>query len=114
MVDGLKRISPFSSHYNGNGVARLISHNVAFLLGLRSRYPFLLPNLVGSIGALLMLPLVILYVPETKDFDRPPAGGKFNRCTSSKLQSMLDAVSLTDEVHCIVLTPTVPGHSFPM
>ena len=46
-----------------------------------------------------MLPLVILYLPETKDFDGPPAGGKFSRCRSSKLQSMLGAVSPTDEVY---------------
>lgn len=79
MVDGLKRISPFSSHYNGTGVARLISHNVAFLLGLRSRYPFLLPNLVGAIGALVLLPIVLVYVPETKHFDEQRAGNTSRR-----------------------------------
>lgn len=36
---------------------------------------FLLPNLIASFGALLLLLLVIRYVPETKDFDEPPAGG---------------------------------------
>lgn len=33
---------------------------------LVGRYPFLLPNLTGAILALLMLPLVVAYVPETK------------------------------------------------
>ena len=34
-----------------------------------TRYPFLLPNLLGAFLALLMLPLVAIYVPETKTRD---------------------------------------------
>ncbi|CAN0284569.1 unnamed protein product, partial [Laminaria digitata] len=33
--------------------------------GLFGRYPFLLPNLVGTCFALVLLPLVLVYVPET-------------------------------------------------
>lgn len=34
----------------------------------RSRYPFLLPNLVGASCALVIMVLVIIYLPETKDY----------------------------------------------
>ncbi|CAM9609748.1 unnamed protein product, partial [Laminaria digitata] len=37
--------------------------------GVFGTYPFLLPNLVGACLALALLPLVIIYVPETKDFE---------------------------------------------
>ncbi|CAM9856631.1 unnamed protein product, partial [Ectocarpus sp. 12 AP-2014] len=36
--------------------------------GLFGRYPFLLPNLVGSSCALVIMVLVIMYLPETKDY----------------------------------------------
>ena len=44
-----------------------------------SRYPFLLPNLAGSIGAAILLPLVILYIPETKEFPSKAAAGELSR-----------------------------------
>eukprot|EP00904_Undaria_pinnatifida_P010340 jgi/Undpi1/6436/HiC_scaffold_20.g08917.m1 len=37
--------------------------------GLFATYPFLLPKLLGAFLALLMLPLVAIYVPETKNRD---------------------------------------------
>ncbi|CAN0081848.1 unnamed protein product [Ectocarpus sp. 12 AP-2014] len=36
--------------------------------GLFGRYPFLLPNLVGASCALVIMVLVIMYLPETKDY----------------------------------------------
>ena len=50
-----------------------------FLSGRCPRYPFLVPNLIGSFGALLLLPIVMIYVPETKDFDEQRARGELRR-----------------------------------
>ncbi|CAB1097986.1 unnamed protein product [Ectocarpus sp. CCAP 1310/34] len=44
-----------------------------------SRFPFLLPNLVGMGAALLLLPTVIAYVPETKDFEKNRSRSRFRR-----------------------------------
>ncbi|CAM9485595.1 unnamed protein product, partial [Laminaria digitata] len=66
----------------GTGIGGLLAQpvlnypNIFSGAGVLGKYPFLLPNLMGSFGALLLLPLVIMYVPETKDFGRSPAGGK--------------------------------------
>eukprot|EP00752_Nemacystus_decipiens_P004106 g3756.t1 len=40
--------------------------------GLFGRYPFLLPNLVGAVMSLLALLLVIVYIPETKEYTKRP------------------------------------------
>ncbi|CAM9933856.1 unnamed protein product [Scytosiphon promiscuus] len=42
--------------------------NVFSPTGIFATYPFLLPNLFGACYALLMLPLVIFYLPETRTF----------------------------------------------
>ncbi|CAN0523628.1 unnamed protein product [Ectocarpus sp. 12 AP-2014] len=47
--------------------------------GLFGRFPFLLPNLVGMGVALLLLPTVIAYVPETKDFEKTRSRSRFRR-----------------------------------
>lgn len=44
-----------------------------------SRYPFLLPNLVGACLALALIPLVIIYVPETKDFETERVAQELSR-----------------------------------
>lgn len=42
-------------------------------LGRPFRYPYLLPNLIGSGAALLLLPVVIFFIPETKPAKQPRA-----------------------------------------
>lgn len=53
------------------GIPPRVSQNVLPVLGspINYRHPFLLPNLIGAVGALLLLPIVVLFVPETKYFD---------------------------------------------
>lgn len=49
------------------------------------RYPFLLPNLFGASCALLVLVLIVLYVPETVDFENGSSprsnGGRCDECS---------------------------------
>eukprot|EP00903_Cladosiphon_okamuranus_P005917 g5848.t3 len=51
--------------------------------GLFRKFPFLLPNLVGVCSALLMLPIVIAYVPETLGFEKIPPRSRSNSSASS-------------------------------
>eukprot|EP00904_Undaria_pinnatifida_P002325 jgi/Undpi1/12093/HiC_scaffold_4.g01791.m1 len=43
------------------------------------KFPFLLPNLVGAVAALLLLPAVILLIPETKHLEEQRAGYNASR-----------------------------------
>ncbi|CAN0447881.1 unnamed protein product, partial [Ascophyllum nodosum] len=52
--------------------------------GLFARYPFLLPNVLGAVIAVLILPLVIFWLPETKGLDELRGNGEF---TSSRLST---------------------------
>ena len=42
---------------------------VACYASLRSRYPFLLPNLVGASAGFILLVVVLIYIPETRYFE---------------------------------------------
>lgn len=45
-----------------------------FFLCNRARYPYLLPNLIGAVLALITVPLVIVILPESKHADRGRRG----------------------------------------
>eukprot|EP00903_Cladosiphon_okamuranus_P005915 g5848.t1 len=57
--------------------------------GLFRKFPFLLPNLVGVCSALLMLPIVIAYVPETLGFEKIPPRSRSNSASSGGATSDL-------------------------
>jgi len=44
-------------------------HSTPFAFA-KNRYPYLLPNFAGAVGAVVSLLLVIVYLPETKDFEK--------------------------------------------
>ncbi|CAM9990827.1 unnamed protein product, partial [Ectocarpus fasciculatus] len=58
----------------GTGVGGILAQpavhypSVFAATGLFGRYPYLLPNLVGASCALVVMVLVIIYLPETKDY----------------------------------------------
>ncbi|CAN0090137.1 unnamed protein product [Ectocarpus sp. 4 AP-2014] len=61
--------------------------------GLFGRYPFLLPNLVGASCALVIMALVIIYLPETKDYATIAAQRAFLQQQQQQQQHTSDGVS---------------------
>eukprot|EP00904_Undaria_pinnatifida_P012601 jgi/Undpi1/8471/HiC_scaffold_25.g10938.m1 len=65
----------------GTGIGGLLAQPAVNFPGIFSaagvfgRHPFLLPNLVGSLGALLLLLTVMVHIPETKHFGGQCGGG---------------------------------------
>ncbi|CAN0435171.1 unnamed protein product, partial [Ectocarpus sp. 12 AP-2014] len=78
-IDGARAGTIVFGSAMGGLLVQPVDHypNVFPATGLFGRFPFLLPNLVGMGVALLLLPTVIAYVPETKDFEKTRSRSRF-------------------------------------
>ncbi|CBN79752.1 conserved unknown protein [Ectocarpus siliculosus] len=110
-IDGAKAVTIVFGSAMGGLLVQPVDHypNVFSGTGLFGRFPFLLPNLVGVGLALLILPIVIACVPETKDFEDTCSRSRFSSVSSGEATSGLSAESSPARDRTIVRRPPKGG-----
>eukprot|EP00903_Cladosiphon_okamuranus_P005914 g5847.t1 len=96
-IDGSRAVSiVFGSAIGGLLVQPAVHHPDLFSsIGVFGKYPFLLPNLIGMGSALLAVPLVGLYLPETRDFE-----SKLTPCQGDSIRSKYGTFKAKAERNC--------------
>ncbi|CAM9962798.1 unnamed protein product, partial [Ectocarpus fasciculatus] len=110
-IDGARAATIVFGSAVGGLLVQPVDHypSVFSATGLFGRSPFLLPNLVGMGWALLMLPMVIAYVPETMEFEKARSRSRFSSESSGEVTSGLSAESSPARHREVVRRPPKGG-----
>ncbi|CAM9109587.1 unnamed protein product [Ectocarpus sp. 8 AP-2014] len=110
-IDGAKAVTIVFGSAMGGLLVQPADHypNVFSGTGLFGRFPFLLPNLVGMGLALLILPIVIVYVPETKHFEDARSRSRFSSVSSGQATPGLSTESSPARDRAVVRRPPKGG-----
>ncbi|CAM9109513.1 unnamed protein product [Ectocarpus sp. 8 AP-2014] len=110
-IDGARAATIVFGSAMGGLLVQPVDHypNLFSGTGLFGRFPFLLPNLVGMSLALLILPIVIAYVPETKHFEDARSRSRCSSESSGEATSGLSAESSPARDRAVVRRPPKGG-----
>ncbi|CAN0066183.1 unnamed protein product [Scytosiphon promiscuus] len=74
-IDGSRAVSIVFGSAMGGLLVQPVEHypSIFSATGLFGRFPFVIPNLIGAGSALLILPIVVLCLPETLNFQDAPS-----------------------------------------